>query len=334
MNFKNIICSIGLLTASGQLFAQPALDTLTYLKNNPNIYSLIVSKNNKVIYNKFYNSYTEKTLFNDQSLTKSICSLLIGIAIDKGYIKSVDEQLSELFPELKNDPDKRKQEITIRQVMNQASGLYHEDLFEIGDYLNLPDQSGYVLKAPMVADPGKEWHYNNAASHLLSVIITKTTGVDTKSFAKKYLFDPLNITNFDWAKMKDGYYDGCGLLSIKMRSADMLKIGTLLLENGIYQNKQVVSSAWIKSIFHPEVSYPTDWGFDNSIYGLDFYHTTYKGDDITYGMGWGGQFLVMIPSLHAVIVINENTNDATAIRQSNAFVHKVFPLIYQMIVGD
>ncbi len=186
----------------------------------------------------------------------------------------------------------------------------------------------------MVADPGKEWHYNNAASHLLSVIITKTAGVDTKAFAKKYLFDPLNITDFDWAKMNDGYCDGCGLLSIKLRSLDMLKIATLMIDNGIYQNRQVVPSAWIKSIFHPDVSYLTDWGFDHSIYGLDFYHTIYRGNDITYGMGWGGQFLVMIPSMHAVIVTNENTADATAVHQSIAFVHKVFPLIYQMISND
>ena len=96
-----------------------------------------------------------------------------------------------------------------------------------------------------LAHSGAAWHYNNAASHLLSVIITKATKMDTRAFADKYLFGPLGITHYEWAKMKDGYYDGSGLLSIRMRSLDMLK----------------------------------------------------KGTAITYGMGWGGQFLVIYDQL-------------------------------------
>jgi len=332
MSIRKLALSASILLLSSiKLTAQQALDTLSYLQNNPNVYSIIVSKDDRIVYQRFYNNYNESSLFNDQSLTKNIGSLLIGIAIDKGYLSSVEERLVDIFPDLKNDTDKRKQDITIRQVMNQASGLYHEDLRRIPDYLNLPDPSGYVLGAPLVAEPGKGWHYNNAASHLLSVILTKATRMDTRSFAQKYLFEPLGITHFDWAKMRDGYYDGSGLLSIRMRSLDMLKIGSLILNGGVYQHKQVVPAAWINSILRPETSYQADWGFESSIYALDFYHVVYQGTDITYGMGWGGQFLIMIPSFHAVVVINENTADANAIPQSNAFIHKVFPVIYAQL---
>jgi CubicO group peptidase (beta-lactamase class C family) len=329
MSLKKIVFAASILfLVPIQLFAQQALDTLSYLKNNPNVYAIVIDQNNKTIYKRFYNGYNEDTQFNDQSLTKGVTSLLIGIAIDKGYLKSVDEKLVDIFPELKNDTDKRKQQVTIRQVMNQASGLYHENLVRLDKYLKLTDPSGYVLKEPMVANPGKEWHYNNAASHLLSVILTRATHMDTKTFAKKYLFDPMGITSFDWAKMADGYYDGSGLLSIRIRSVDMLKIGTLILNGGKYANKQIVPASWINEIFNPGIFYNADWGFENSTYAFDFYHTTYKGTYITYGMGWGGQFLIIIPSLNAVVVINENIANATAVKQSVAFIHQVFPVIF------
>jgi len=317
-----------------RLFAQLAIDTSAHLDNNPGIYSLLVSRNNHIVYKRYFKQYDANSLFSDQSLTKSICSLLIGIAIDKGYLTSVDEKLVDIFPELKNDTDKRKQQITIRQVMNQASGLYHEDLqkmFGIANFLKLPNQSEYVLNAPLVAEPGKGWHYNNAASHLLSVIITKVTGMDTKTFATKYLFDPLNITTFEWAKMRDGYYDGSGLMSISLRSEDILKIGSLLLHDGVYGNRQIVPKMWIKLIFNPDVIYNADWGFKNSTYALCYYHFTYKGTKITYGMGWGGQFVIIIPSLQTVIVANENIADANAVKQSITFTNRIFPAIFSQL---
>src|SRR6185437_871417 len=186
---KKLLCFFCFITFTGTFsYGQDAIDTSVYLRNNPNIYALIIAKDNKIIKSAYYNNYSKNSLFNDQSLTKSICSLLIGIAIDRHYIKSVDEKLTVFFPGLKNDPDKRKQDITIRQVMNQASGLYHEDLRRLNVFLGNSDPSSLVLSVPLMADPGKEWHYNNAASHLLSVILTKATGMDTKTFAAKYLF--------------------------------------------------------------------------------------------------------------------------------------------------
>lgn len=316
------------LLTSLPLCAQLHFDSSIYVQNNPGLYSIVIAKNNHIIYSKYYNNCTEDSLFNDQSLTKSVMSLLIGIAIDKGYIRSVDEKITDFFPVLLSDTDKRKQTITLRQIMNQASGLYHENLEQLGVFLSLPDPSGYVLKSPLVADPGKEFHYNNAATHLLSVILTRSTRMDTRSFAKKFLFDPIHITKFEWAKMQDGYYDGSGLLSLRLRSEDIAKIGLLLLNKGMYQQQQVVPAQWGAAIFQPEIFYPTPWGFSTSTYALCYYHTIYKGVPLIYGLGWGGQLLILIPSLNAVVVANENISDRGAIRQSNTFIQHIFPLIF------
>jgi len=326
---KNLIALMMAMFLAGRGQAQVRIDTSQFVTNNRQLYSVVVSQQDKIVYARYFNAKTADVLFNNQSLTKSVVSLLIGIAIDKGYIRSVDEKIVDFFPELKQDTDKRKREVTIREIMNQASGLWHEDLQNLGGYLKLSAQYVYTLKAPMVSEPGKVFHYNNAASHLLSVIISKSTGMGTLQFAQKYLFGPLGIKNVQWDKMNDGYYDGCGLLSVHLSTGDMNKIGTLLLHQGYYNNKRIVPQAWIDQTLKPSIFYHTPWGFTGSTYALCWYHYNYKDTPVTYGLGWGGQFIFIIPAKKAVITVNESVDDATAIRASNLFLDKIFPLIYE-----
>lgn len=312
-------------------FAQIKIDTSRFVKNNRQLYSVVVQQNDKIIYNHYFNGKSNTDLFNNQSLTKSVMSLLIGIAIDKGYITSVDEKIVKYFPELAKDTDKRKQAITIRQIMNQASGLWHEDLTRMDKYFALDNPYEYVLKQPLVTGPGKVFHYNNAATHILSVILTKATGMTTLGFANKCLFGPLDIQNVKWGIMKDGYYDGCGLLSVQMATMDMTRIMLLLLHNGDYKGKNVVSPKWINQLLHPTIFYNTPWGFEGSTYALCFYHFNYKDTPVTYALGWGGQFSFVIPGKNAVVSVNESIDDATAIKASIAFLNGVFPLLYRML---
>lgn len=326
---KKHLILIGLLLITSINSNAQLKDISAGLASNSHIYSLVIIKNDKEIYSHYFNGHTQTDLMNDQSLTKSICSILIGIAIEQGYLKSADQKIVDFFPDLNDDPDKRKQEITIRNIMNQASGLYHEDLNKLYEFLSQPMPFTYVLKSDLISEPGKIFHYNNAATHLLSVILTKATGMDTYTFAKKNLFEPMGISHFEWAKMKDGYYDGCGLLSIRLRSADMAKVGNMILNRGQYNNKQIIPAMWANELLQPKTVYQTTWGFDHSTYALCYYHTNYKGTQITYGMGWGGQFLLLIPSMNMVIVTNQDTADETAIQQSNNFIDRIFPAIFQ-----
>jgi len=311
--------------------AQIRIDTSAYVKDNKQLYSVVVSQNDKVVFSRYFNGKTDTTLYNNQSLTKSVMSLLMGIAIDKGYIPSVDEKIVKYFPQLSEDTDKRKQNITIRQVMNQASGLWHEDVRNMRQYLTLQDPTGYVLKQPLVSEPGKVFYYSNAGTHLLSAILTKATGMTTLEFAQKYLFGPLGIQHVHWGKMNDGYYDGCGLYSVEMTTADMNKIGSLLLHKGHYNGKPVVPKKWIAELLNPSIFYNTPWGFEGSTYALCFYHYNYDGMPVTYGLGWGGQFVFVIPAKKAVISVNESIDNATAIKSSNLFLEKIFPVIYQQL---
>ena len=308
--------------------SQIRIDDSPSIKVDTNLYAIAITKNNISIYQHYFNQKSAADLFNDQSLTKSIMSLLIGISIDKGYISSLDEKIVEYFPGLGQDTDNRKQRISIRQIMNQSSGLYHEDLNKLVDYLALSDPSSFTLQQPLLTDPDSSFHYSNAASHLLSVIITKSTGMPTLDFAKKYLFGPLQIEKVEWMKMNDGYYDGSGLLSVRLSVMDMNKIGMLVLDTGIYKGQRIVSVGYIQQVLNPEKTFQTGWGFPGSVYGLCWYHKNYRGIAITYGVGWGGQYNFIIPALHAVVTVNERVDDAVAIPQNERFLSQIFPLIF------
>jgi CubicO group peptidase (beta-lactamase class C family) len=310
-------------TSEGQIHIEDS----SVVKNNSGLYAIAITKNNSLVYEHYFNNKSSADLFNDQSLTKSIMSLLMGIAIDKRFISSLDEKIVQFFPELKKDTDQRKQVITIRQIMNQASGLYHEDLTRLDLFLTLTDPSEYTLQQPLLTDPGSVFHYSNAASHLLSVIITKATAMSTIDFANKFLFGPLQIKKVEWMKMKDGYYDGSGLLSIRLSVTEMNKIGLLVLHSGRYRNTQILSSRYVQELINPGRTYQTEWGFHGSEYALCWYHKNYQGIPVVYGLGWGGQFNFVIPSLDAVITVNESIADENAIPRSIRFQSEIFPMI-------
>jgi CubicO group peptidase (beta-lactamase class C family) len=320
---------------SAQVARAPAgADTASPLSKIPSLYCIVLSLHDTIRYDRHFNGTQPGDVFDDQSLTKSIGSLLIGIAIDKGMISGVDEKLTHWFPGLKNDPDKRKQDITLREVMNQASGLYHENLQSptgIPDFLAIPDAGEYVLAAPLVTTPGSQFHYNNAGTHVLSLILTKATGMDVRSFATQYLFGPLGISTFEWEKMKDGYYDLAGLQNVRLRTADLIRIGSLLLQEGRYEGKQIVSKRWIDLTLQPDLVYDSPWGFMPSKYALCWYHTSFRGNEMIYGMGWGGQFLIVIPALQLVMAVNQSHEDAKAPRQSGLFTEAIFPAFYEAI---
>ena len=168
---------------------QTPLDTSSLITDNHALRALVVSVDDSVLYARTFDGHKKEDLFNSQSLTKNVMAILIGIAIDKGYIDSVDVPISQYFPALLKDPDSRKAQITLSDIMNQASGLWHENLNRIGKYLRLSDPSEYTLKQPLLSDPGSVLHYNNAASHLMSVILSKAAGQTTLDFARAYLFE-------------------------------------------------------------------------------------------------------------------------------------------------
>ena len=285
------------------------------------IFSRLISKNGKIVLEEYYNGKTKDSLCDVQSLTKGLMSILIGIAIDKAYIKHIDEPIENYFPdEFKNLTDKKKSNIKIRHLLNQTSGLSWKGYLEHEAWLNSEDPISFVLNKNLDNSPGEKYNYNSGATHLLSVIISRVTGMTTLDFANKFLFNDLHITSVDWQKRNKGYYDGSGL-GLKMKPIDLMKIGQLLEKNGIWNGKQLVSKEWVQKLFNENEKYATEWGLKNSKHGFCWYQSELQGNKIDYGMGYGGQFIIMVPDKELIIVTTHNHDTPNGIEQQIKFLN-------------
>lgn len=294
-----------------------------YNRKNPLTYSLLIYQNNQLLFEKYYNGFNSSKLNNLKSVTKSITSLLIGIAIDKGLIKNENQKLIDVFPELFDDEtDQLKKELTIRNLLTMSAGFEWNNFggkWRRG-WDNSKDPNRYIIqKVPLKEQPGEVWNYNSALSHLLSGLIKKYSHMNTLDFAKKYLFDPLDIKNIRWQKAADGNEMGNSELWLTPR--DLAKIGLLMLNDGIWNGHQIVSKSWIKKSTQKYFEgFPQIGG-----YGYHW-HTRKFGKFNSYlAAGWGGQFLIVIPSLQMVIVNTSKWNVAKS-------TYVIFDLIEKYIV--
>ncbi|WP_106791225.1 serine hydrolase [Aquimarina sp. Aq78] len=293
------------------------------------IYSVLVSKNNQIVFEAYYNGKTSENVSNVQSLTKGIMSILIGIAIDKKFIPSENETIDTyLNDEFKTIEDKRKKTITIKHLLNQTSGLSWKGFLEHQNWVNSENPVAFVLQKKLDHIPGEKYNYNTGATHLLSAILSKSTGKTTLEFANEYLFEALDINTVNWGKRNDGNYDGGGL-GLEVKPRDLLKIGQLLENEGILNGVEIVSKSWIQKLFDVNEKLATDWGLRNSKHGFCWYKANLNGDRIDYGMGYGGQFIIMIADKNLVIVTTHNHDTPNGIEQQIKFLNRKLPLLIE-----
>ncbi len=294
-------------------------------------YALLVSKENQVIQETYTNGANPASLHNIQSLTKSLMSILIGIAIDKDFISSESETIDQYFPkEYDVLKEEQKKKIRIIDLLNQTSGLSWNGYLEHEEWRNSPDQIGYVLQKELEAEPGTTYNYNSGATHLLSVILSRATGKSTLAFAKEYLFDPLEMTSPQWELRNDGYYDGSGL-GLSMRTKDLLSLGQLLMQNGQWNGQQIISKNWVLKMFDATHKSKTRWGIRKSTHGYCWYQATLNGALINYGMGYGGQFIILVPSKEVVMVVNHNHDTPDGLDQQIDFLNNKLPDLLEAI---
>ncbi|GAB3900256.1 serine hydrolase [Larkinella knui] len=270
-----------------------------------NIHSLLISKNGKLVYENYFGGYTESVPENIYSATKSITSALIGIALDKRFIKSLDEKVVDYFPKeapLPNLTDAKKQ-ITIRDLLTMSSGLdcndddsqspgREEKMYQAQDWIR------YTLSLPMENSPGTQTHYCTGGVAVLGGILQQATGKTVDEFAQLYLWDPLTIKPIRWDRMPAGPVNTSGRLFIRPR--DMAKIGQLYLNKGQWQGRQVISADWIDASTRHQTL------LRNQEYGYLWWRRQFTVDDkiypAYYASGNGGQFIVVIPSADLVVV--------------------------------
>jgi CubicO group peptidase (beta-lactamase class C family) len=266
--------------------------------------SMLIICNGYLIHETYFSSFADvNTSTNIYSCTKSVTSSLIGIAIDKGYIGGVDDLVLDYFPNRTiANLDTRKEVMTIENMLKMKSGFEWDERDYSrpdNDYTLMyasPNPVQYVLDKPMIANPGSTWVYNTGCSHLLSAIIDNTTGIGTRDFAQTYLFNPLGINHLDWAiDNQDIPYGGSNL---RLTPRQMAKFGFLFLNNGSWDNHQLIPQEWVTASTQPTDS--TWW------YAYQWWNEPNRNS--FSARGYKGQEIIVIPDYNMVVVFTANTN--------------------------
>jgi CubicO group peptidase (beta-lactamase class C family) len=247
------------------------------------------------------------TLHNMKSASKSVMSLAVGIAIDRGLIRSINQSIFDFFPELSDLRSPEKDRIQLVHALTMSMGLkWVEATPATGDYDNdesrmhmAPDSCRYVLGLPVATPAGQEFFYNTGALALIAAVLRKVTGVPLDEFVRVNLFEPLGITHAEWEQYKGEVDAGGGL---HLRPRDMAKLGQLVLAGGRWNDRQVVSKEWIEA--------STTFKFkatDNQSYGYLWWlgRARFNGRLVHWigALGRGGQSIRIVPELDLVVVV-------------------------------
>ena len=268
----------------------------------PRLRSLIVSVDGKLGAEHYYHGAQRSYWANLKSVSNSVLSILVGIAIDKGYLKSVNVTIEKFFPEhLSQIPDSAKNAITIENLLTMRSGLETTSRRNYGRWVQSPNWVRHVLTRPMVDHPGGRMIYSTGNSHLLSAVLTKATGMSTFEFASRNLADPLGIAIRPWLRDPQGIYFGGNEMHLTPRA--LLQIGGRFLNHGRIGNNQVVSEAWIGESLKPR----TRSRWSGREYGYGWWIDSLDGHQVYFGYGHGGQFISVAPDLKLTAVTTSST---------------------------
>ena len=270
-------------------------------KQGRNIDSIVVVRNGYIVTEKYYSPYEQDTLHEVYSITKSVVSALIGIAIHQGYINGVDDLVLDYFPErtFQND-NPLKRSITLEHLLTMSSGLE----WDIDEMVASRDWVQYVLDQPMYFEPGTAFHYNSGNTHVLSAILQKTSSLSAYEFAQQHLFEPLGINDISWQEDILGISKGGW--GMKMRPRDMAKLGYLYLNQGMWDGMQIIPTEWITASTKRYIQVP------EPLEPWDLYmgYSWWLHEDGLYAAhGMKGQFIYVIPELDLVVVITADIPD-------------------------
>ncbi|EFH83717.1 serine hydrolase domain-containing protein [Ktedonobacter racemifer] len=292
-------------------------------QNIEKLLSILVIRSGAIVFEGYYHGGQRDLYHNVNSVTKSVLATLIGIALEKGYFHSLDQSLLSFFPEYTPaNLDERKQRVTLRHLLTMTSGLQAPSDDTIDHFLEDSATIQRLLDLPMRDEPGEVYYYNSVDPHLLTILLTRVTGMTTAQFARTYLFDTLGIWcdsqgnpdpwlqqpslagpmhpfglsdgHLPWAVDVQGYY--IGAFGLRLTTREMAKLGYLYLMRGRWGEQQVLSSAFIEEATSEHTRTPRNDG-----YGYYWYRSGFAGYSAECAIGFGGQIIAVLPQLDLVV---------------------------------
>ena len=269
----------------------------------------VIVKDGVIVDEYYKEGYDETSGFELHSVSKSITSAIFGIAIDKGYIESVETPISNYFPRILESDGEYLKEITIWHVLTHTTGFNASDTGNWEEWRNSGNWVDYVLNSPVTSKPGTVYNYFTGNTHLLSAILQQATGQTLYEFGKEYLFDPLDMESVECGTDAQGISDGGN--GFIMNVYDMVKFGQLFLNNGVWNGEQIISEKWIKdstSLQFERLSGSAD-------YGYQWWVRTFGDNNYPayFAQGHYGQYIFVVPDLELVVALTSHYEGSSSI---------------------
>ncbi|PYZ95128.1 penicillin-binding protein [Salipaludibacillus keqinensis] len=288
------------------------IDKLEQQFEHEQMESCLIYQDNVLVYTFEKKLKLATQLHKVNSVTKSFLSSLIGIALEKGYLTSLEQPLSDFFSPRESQSSEVNQ-ITLRHLLTMTSG------FDPRKWTNVATSENWtetILNEPLKHSPGEKMVYNNSDSHLLSAILQVATRKSTQDFANEYLFQPLGIDDYQWKKSSD--HVSIGGYGLYMTPIDAMKYAVLYLQKGIWNDRQILPADWIEEATRPHVS--TDkW---KQAYGFHWWVSDEK-PAFYYAAGRGGKFLFISPEQQLAVVFTANLSNKESLLPYQWFVRYI-----------
>jgi CubicO group peptidase (beta-lactamase class C family) len=252
---------------------------------------------------------------DDRSITKSITALVLGIALDRGWIKNLDQPVMSFFPQYADLRTTDRDRITLADLLTMSSGLeWHEFGVPYTSKANSEiamdtsaDPYKYALAQNVVAPPGQVWNYSSGSAELIAAVLKKATGKPLDQLAREVLFEPHGITDVEWYKYAQGNVSAAA--GLRLRPRDLAKIGQLVLQRGTWNGKQLVPASWIRSATSPHMQ-----AIELYFYGYQFWlgRSLFDQRELIWSsaIGNGGERMFIVPELDLVVVMNAGLYDS------------------------
>lgn len=266
--------------------------------------AFLVVKDQKIQFEKYWEGYSSDSKSNSFSMAKSIISLLIGIALDEGSIKSVDQPIGDFLPEFKEG---EKAKVTIRQLLEMSSGLSWDEAYSSAFSMTTKgyygqDLPGLVLNQTVLREPGKFYDYKSGNTELLAIILERATGQKVSSYASEKLWKPMGAQHDAlWSiDQPNGVEKAYCCFNTDVR--DFARFGQLILNHGKWNDKQLVSESYLNQALTPASHLIDENGKNVDYYGWQWWLMKYRGYQVYYMRGINGQYVIVVPALNTVIV--------------------------------
>lgn len=301
-------------------------NAVTEARQMPRLHSLLVSRDGELVVEEYFNGRSATRPANVKSVSKSIMSALIGIAIDRGHLSSIDQPITEWYGErLSDDPTGMKRRITVGNLLSMQAGLETTSFYNFGAWVLSDDWVGFALEQPVLAAPGTHMLYSTGNTHLLSDILTNATGQSTLQFARDNLTEPLGFGLGPWTQDPNGIYFGGNNMEFTPRQ--MMAFGNMYLNGGKANGRQVVPGDWVELSLKPRVRSRRD---TERQYGYGWWIRDMAGVQTTYAWGFGGQFILLAKDLDMVIVTTSSSQPGDTRR---AHTRALYDLLEERIIA-